>query len=549
MAIIEALFANIKKYFLIYILVLATLLRIINLSTNPPELNWDEVSMGYTAYSLVSTGHDEWGESWPILFRSYGEWKSPVYIYLLTPFIKLFGLNAWGVRLPAALFGVLTVYLTYALASRIYSRRVGLLAALLLAVSPWHLMLSRPAFEAGVALALILAGLLFFLRSLDSKIPRLPIILLSSLFFGLSIHTYHSAKIVVPLLILFLSWVYRARLNLKLLIYPMLVLAFFAYPIARDVLTGKTQARYNQVGITTDQELTERFFRYRNTAPFGDLGNKLVFNKYTFILSKGFSNWTSYLSPHFLLGSSSIRAQHSIPFRGVLYFAEFALFIYGLFILRKYAHPLRYLPIFIILVGFIPPALTKDIYHVLRSILTLPWWQVVAAIGLNEIMKNKKYQKLSTFTSIFLTCEVIIFIFIYFAWYPKAFARDWQYGHKAIADWVQANENKYKHVYMTKAYGEPQLFLAFYNKWDPSWYQSENKKLIEYEARGYPWLDQLPEYSFGKYTFRDINWSVDNGKNEMVFIGKGDDFWLDTPHPLSINFPDGTPAFRVSEGK
>ena len=153
MAIIEALFANIKKYFLIYILVLATLLRIINLSTNPPELNWDEVSMGYTAYSLMSTGHDEWGESWPILFRSYGEWKSPVYIYLLTPFIKLFGLNAWGVRLPAALFGVLTVYLTYALASRIYSRRVGLLAALLLAVSPWHLMLSRPAFEAEIGRA------------------------------------------------------------------------------------------------------------------------------------------------------------------------------------------------------------------------------------------------------------------------------------------------------------------------------------------------------------------------------------------------------------
>lgn len=547
MAIIESLFANIRRHILIYILILATLLRVVNLATNPPELNWDEISMGYTAYSLEATGRDEWGESWPILFRSYGEWKSPVYIYLLIPFINLFGLNAWGVRLPAALFGVLTVYLTYALASRIYSRRIGLFAALLLAVSPWHLMLSRPAFEAGVALALILAGLLFFLRSLDSKIPRLPTILLSSLFFGLSIHTYHSAKIVVPLLILFLGWVYRTRLSIKLLIYPMLVLAFFAYPIAKDVVTGKTQARYNQVGITTDQELTERFFRYRNTAPFGDLGNKLVFNKYTFILSKGFSNWTSYLSPHFLLGSSSIRAQHSIPFRGVLYFVEFALFIYGLFILRKSTHPLRYLPIFIILVGFIPPALTKDIYHVLRSILTLPWWQVVAAVGLVDLI-SKKYKYLKPIYLLF-ALETFIFLHSYFVWYPRAFARDWQYGHMRVASWIAKNESKYKRIFMTKAYGEPQLFLAFYNKWDPTWYQGENKKLIEYESRGYPWLDQLPEYSLGKYTFRDINWPVDNGKNEMVFIGKGDDFWLDTPHPLSIDFPDGTPAFRVSEGK
>ncbi len=540
----------IKKHFLILTLALALLLRVSNLSTNPPGLNWDEVSMGYTAYSLLETGRDEWGEPWPIIFRSYGEWKSPVYIYLLIPSIKIFGLNEWGVRLPAALFGVLTVYLTYLLATRLYSRRVGLFSAFLLAVSPWHLMLSRPAFEAGVALGLILAGIYFYIMSLDKNTKNAKLYTLySSLVFGLSLHTYHSAKIVVPLLILFLSWVYRKSLTLKMIIYPILILTLFVYPIARDVVTGKTQARYNQVGITTDAELTERFFRYRKTAPFGELGNKVVFNKYTFILSKGFSNWTSYLSPHFLLGSSSIRAQHSIPFRGVLYFVEFALFIYGLLLLKNYKHPLRYLPVFLILIGFIPPALTKDIYHVLRSILTLPWWQVVAALGLAQLLSAKKLNKLLTFTFILLTCEIAIFLFSYFAWYPKAFARDWQYGHKAIAAWLQANESKYKQVYMTKAYGEPQLFLAFYNKWDPSWYQSENKKLIEYEARGYPWLDQLPEYSIGKYTFRDINWAIDNGKNEMVFIGKGDDFWLDTPHPLSISFPDGTAAFHISEGK
>lgn len=546
MAIIYSIIANIKTNLLTYILALSMLLRVINLSTNPPALNWDEISMGYTAYSLSETGRDEWGEPWPILFRSYGEWKSPVYIYLLIPFINFFGLNAWGVRLPAAIFGVLTVYLTYALGTRLYSRRVGLFAALMLAVSPWHLMLSRPAFEAGVALALILAGLLLLLKSLDSKTLNLPILLLSSLFFGLSVHTYHSAKIVVPLLLVYLAWVYRKRLTFKILIYPILILVFFAYPIANDVVTGKTQARYNQVGITTDRELTDRFFRYRNTAPFGELGNKLVFNKYTFILSKGFSNWTSYLSPHFLLGSSSIRAQHSIPFRGVMYFVELALFVYGLILLKKSSHPLRFIPIFAILIGFIPPALTKDTYHVLRSILTLPWWQIVASIALVDLISTKfKYIKP---IYCLLALEVIIFLHSYFFWYPRAFAKDWQYGHKEIANWIAQNESKYKRVFMTKAYGEPHLFLAFYNKWDPSWFQNENKKLIEYESRGYPWLDQLPEYSLGKYTFRDINWSIDNGQNEMVFIGKGDDFWLDTPHPLSVYFPDGTPAFHVSEG-
>jgi hypothetical protein len=315
-----------------------------------------------------------------------------------------------------------------------------------------------------------------------------------------------------------------------------------------DILSGKTQKRFSQVGITTDAELTERFFKYRDTFPLGNFGNKLVFNKATFILIKGFSNWTSYLSPHFLLGSESIRAQHSIPFRGVLYLTEFGLMIYGLIILfKRYRGMPRYLPMIMVAIGFIPPALTKDIYHVLRSILTLPWWQMMAAIALVEL-KNTKFKYLRLIY-VLLGLEILIFLFLYFFWYAHAFARDWQYGYKEMTQWATSRESQYHHIYVTKAYGEPQLFFAFYNKWDPTWYQSQNKKLLDYESLGYPWLDQLPEYTIGNYTFRDINWPVDNGKNENLFIGKGDDFWLDTPHPFEIKFPDGTTAFSAAEGK
>jgi len=530
---------TLKRHILIVILTLATFLRIFNLATNPPALNWDEISMGYTSYSLLETGKDEWGEPWPILFRSYGEWKSPFYIYLLIPFIKIFGLNAWGVRLPAALMGILAIYLTYLIGKKLYSEKVGLWAAFFLTVSPWHLMLTRPAFEAGVALTLVLAGLnCFHNRSYVA----------TAILFGLSLHTYHSAKIVIPLLILFLFFSQLKEFTFKKLLLPSIIFLIFLSPILSDYVTGKTQKRFQQVGITTDAELVERFFKYRNTFPLGELGNKLVFNKDTFLLSRGFSNWTSYLSPHFLLGSESIRAQHSIPFRGVLYFTEFALVVYGIITLFKAKRPLlSFLPVFVILVGFIPPALTKDIYHVLRSILTLPWWQILAALGMVELSKIKfKYLRFVIWA---LGFEIVSFLLIYFSWYPKAFARDWQFGYAEVASWLKANESIYDRVVITKAYGEPQLFLAFYNKWDPAWYQEENKKLLDYESQGYPWLDQLPEYSLGKYTFRDINWPVDNGKNEMLFVGKGDDFWLDTPFVFQTKFPDGTVAFSAAEGK
>ena len=538
-----------RTHVLITILTFAAVLRLSALNLVPPSLNWDEVSMGYSAYSILKTGRDEWGEFLPLLFRSYGEWKSPVYIYLLVPFIQIFGLNAWGVRLPAALAGIVAVYLTYLIGRRLYSEKVGLWTAFLLAVSPWHLMLSRPAFEAGLSLALVLLGIHTWLKFSDnSKSSHVQYSIYSSLAFGLALHTYHSAKIVVPLVFVYLLASLWQKASRRYLIIATLILTIFILPIATDFVSGRSQKRFAQVGLTTDAELVERFFRYRNTFPLGDIGNKAIFNKYTFILAKGFSNWTSYLSPHFLLGSESIRAQHSLPFRGVLYFTEFTLMCVGAWILfKRYQGPARYLPLLMIGVGFIPPALTKDIYHVLRSILTLPWWQLLASLGLVELSNNKfKYLR---FIILVLGFEIVSFLLIYFFWYPRAFARDWQYGTKELATWLAENGSKYKHIYMTKAYGEPQLFLAFYNKWDPTWYQQENVKLIGYEALGYPWLDQLPQYSLGKYTFRDINWPQDNGRNEMLFIGKGDDFWLDTPYVFRLDFPDGTAAFRAAEGK
>jgi 4-amino-4-deoxy-L-arabinose transferase-like glycosyltransferase len=539
MEALKHIFAWGRYHLLILIIVLAAFLRLWDLAKIPIALNWDEISMGYSSYSILKTGRDEWGSFMPLLFRSYGEWKSPVYIYLLVPFIKVLGLNAWAVRLPAALFGILDVYLTYLIGKKLYGDKVGLWAAFLLAVSPWHLMLSRPAFEAGVALTLTLAGIYFMLKEkpLWAAIP-----------FGLALHTYHSAQAVVPVVYLYLGFIFYRKFGLKKLLSSILILGIFVLSIALDFISGQTQKRFGQVGLTTDAEITQMFFKYRDTFPLGDLGNKLVFNKVTFILAKGFSNWTSYMSPHFLLGSESIRAQHSIPFRGVLYFSEFGLMAFGIFLIfKKNKGVARYLPILMIAIGFVPAALTKDIYHVLRSIMTLPWWQILAGVGMVEL-QNQKFKYLKLVYSL-LAIEILVFLFLYFFWYGRAFARDWQYGYPEMTHWVASVESKYHHVYVTKAYGEPQLFFAFYNKWDPGWYQQENKKLLSYESLGYPWLDQLPEYSIGKYTFRDINWPVDNGKNENLFIGKGDDFWLDTPHPFEIKFPDGTTAFSAAEGK
>jgi len=534
-----------RTHLLVVIIVLASLLRIVGLDKIPPSLNWDEVSMGYSAYSIMQTGRDEWGDFMPLLFRSFGEWKSSVYIYLIAPFIKVFGLNAWGVRLPAAIAGVIAVYLTYLLGRKLYSERIGLWSAFLLAVSPWHLMLSRPGYEAGVSLMLLLLGIYLLIMAVEHK--NLKYWLFSGIAFGLGPHTYNSAKIVVPLVIIFLLISLRKKIVFRQLISFGIVLLVFATPLLLSLSSGRAQGRYKQVGITTDAEVTTNFYEYRKTFPAPAFVNRLIFSKYSYFVVKGLENWVSYFSPSFLVMQGGPRAQHNIPYRGVLYISEIILVCYGLLSMRKYSGVAKSLPLLLIFVGFIPAALTKDSFHVLRSILTLPGWQLLSAIGLNYLIENKSGLKNTIY--ILLVAEIMIFTFQYYLWYPKAFAKDWQYGYSQAIKYAEDHKDQYNDIIFTKWYGEPQLFLAFYGKMDPREYQKDNKALLRYEELGLPWLDQLDVYKIGKYSFTSLDWKGPGDNKNTLYIGKSDDFWADTTYLKQIKFPDGTTAFNIVEGQ
>ena len=535
----------IKSHVLISIIIFASFLRLVALSSVPPSLNWDEVSMGYSAYSIMHTARDEWGDFMPLLFRSFGEWKSPVYIYLIVPFIKVFGLNAWGVRLPAAIAGIITIYLTYLLGRKLYNEKIALWAAFLLTVSPWHLMLSRPGYEAGVALMLLLLGIYLFLLAIDSR--NIKYYLLSAISFGLGPHTYNSAKLVVPIIVIYLVISLRNKIIFKQLAIFGMILALFAAPLLLSLSSGRAQGRYKQVGITTDAEVTTNFYEYRKTFPAPAIVNRVIFSKYSYFVVKGLQNWVSYFSPTFLVMQGGPRPQHNIPYRGVLYIAEIILIGYGLVSLRKFSGLSRTLPIALIVVGFIPAALTKDAFHVLRSILTLPAWQFLAAIGMAYIVEKKSGLKNTIY--ILLVAEIIIFGFQYYLWYPKAFAKDWQYGYKEAVEYAETHKDEYQNIIFTKWYGEPQLFLAFYGKLDPVEFQKENVKLKRYEELGLPWLDQLGVYKIGKYSFTSLDWKGPGDNKNNLYIGKSDDFWVDTTYLKQVKFPDGTTAFNIVEGQ
>jgi 4-amino-4-deoxy-L-arabinose transferase-like glycosyltransferase len=120
---------------------------------------------------------DEWGVRLPLIFKAFGDYKLPVYIYLTAIPVWFFGLNAFAVRFISALAGTLAIPGIYLLTKQVTSKNgeeggsdsLATITALLLAISPWHFFISRPALEANLALTFIIFGFYFLLLFLRSR--------------------------------------------------------------------------------------------------------------------------------------------------------------------------------------------------------------------------------------------------------------------------------------------------------------------------------------------------------------------------------------------
>ena len=164
----------------------------------PAGMNQDEAFAAYEAYSLLTTGLDTAGYPFPVYLTAWGSGMNALESYLMIPFIALFGLEAWAVRLPQLIVGVLSLIAAYDILKRAAGRWAGLCGMFLMAVCPWHVLLSRWALESNLAPGFLLFGLCFFLRGLEDH----RFFLLSALMYGLSLYCYAAVWPFVPLALL-----------------------------------------------------------------------------------------------------------------------------------------------------------------------------------------------------------------------------------------------------------------------------------------------------------------------------------------------------------
>jgi len=533
---------KINKIPLIIILIVAFLIRFINLN-NTPALNPDEAALGYNAYSLLQTGKDEHGISWPLHFKSFGDFKPGGYVYLALPFIKILGLNVMAVRLPNLILSILTILFLYKLVLLLSkSNKLALLSALVLTFSPWHIHFSRGAWESSAALSFIVIGTYFFFKSIKEKF--LLNFTLFVIFYVLSLYIYHSARLVAPLLALTLVILYFKNLIKKLpqILIPVIFGVILALPVAFSFLNNGGTQRLGGVGLTADQGPIWRANELINQHGNTKLINRIIHNKRILYLISWGQKYTSHFDLNFLGISGDEVPRSKVPEMGQVHLIEIPFLLLGIIFLLKSTIYHRRSKIFIIaflLIAPIASSLTFQAPSALRSLPMVIPISILIASGIYfffTLIKNKKLLKvISVIFIIIYTYFIAYYLDSYFVHYAKRYPFAWQYGFDQLVPYLEQEKTNYNQVYVTNKYDQPYILFLFYSKYPPQLIQKEIK-LTPPDNFGFSTV-----LNYDKYHFQKINWNEIPSKSLVV---TSDEIVPIEPIKI-INFPNGQPGFKI----
>lgn len=502
-----------KKYWLvIVILFLASFLRFYRLDSYP-ALNADEASIGYDAYSLIKTGMDQHGNPWPIHFQSFNDYKPGLYVYIVLPFVKVLGLNEWAVRIPGAAIGVLTVLVLYLLVKELFKDEfTAIISAAFLGISPWHIQFSRGGWEVNVATFLILLGVYMFIKAV--KKPGILSFTYSLLPFALSLYTYHSARVIAPVLGIGLTIIYRKeifrRSNEKVLIISVLIFLAFLFPLARDVIKGDVLSRAAGVGLFADPGPINRINEQR-----GEHGNpnsiisKVIHNKVVNYGLAFLENWSAHYHGLFLFISGDDIQRDKVPETGEMYLTDIIFLLVGLaYIFRNFAkYPKAYgLVVLWLLIAPIAAALTFQAPHALRAQNMIIPLVIVSSVGFVALWRwllKLGFKKLGM-TLGFLIILLMVWQFtryehMYWVHMSKEYPYSSQYGLKELVSYVSANQDKYHQIVITDRYDQPYILFLFYMKYPPEKFQFHHTLSVRDEF-GFSTVREFGMYSFISFT-------------------------------------------------
>lgn len=549
------------------IVVLALILRCYSLGVVPNGFHRDEVFLGYNAYSILTTGKDINGNFLPTHLASF-LYTPAGYSYFSVPFIKAFGLSEFSVRFASAIFGAATIVLLYFVSilffEKIISQKsaksnlISLVAAFFLAISPWHINLSRTASTSTLVFFFMILGLFLFLKW--AKISRSVYLYLSYLFYFVSLFFYVAPYSFLPLLLPVLyAFYYRDLKDKKLLLNVVLFVIFIILPLVYTLSSPSLSLRVRTVGITGGQIpkiLSAQLIGDDGVSTTPALIARVFHNKPVIYTNIFLTNYFSHFSYDFLFSDKGFPDRYRIPLSGLLYLIDLPLFIIGgvALVISKKKH--AYLLFAWLLLSPVGSALTFDdvpnLQRTLFLVFPIALINAYAVIWIWDSISKKPILRKCIFAlgGVFLFWCFIFYVHEYYI-HGKLY-RPWyrQDGYKELVTKVNKLEKNYKKIVVTNRESGPTLFFLFYLKYDSLKFQQETKNTI---------MRDFDRIGFGKYVFSEEECPLREIVNNAGFSelsGEKDTLYVNsslckisTGMNLisSISRADGSKAFHIVE--
>lgn len=504
-----------KKVFialLFFTVAAASFLRLYKLDTVPPSLYWDEISLGYDAYSILKTGKDHHGHPFPFLaFVSYGDYKPSGYFYAIVPFMAVLGPTELAVRLPSAIAGVATVvgmgllirYLSEQLWPKLsveklrFTQLVGTAVA---TMSAWLLQFSRGGWEVNLASSLLLWAVicgLYSRTSLRKNILRITSIILAAL----TMYIYHATRVVAPAVLLgmFCLWLWddtHAKPSIQhlmrtgmTLLLPGLFFLLLAGPVLLSSRDKVTQQRFAETSITAKGEYVQESNRLRELS--GDsFISKAFTHRYLILSQQILQGYAKHFSVDFLFISGDQNPRHSTGVTGIFVLPDVIWLLCGVIAMSfgawKY-EKMRVVTLFLlwwIVVGVFPAAITEATPHALRILPTAPVYLSVVILGFISAyfwtVDHFPHKIAGSMLAVVLLGIGVYWLSywrFYMNVYPKKYASEWQYGYKEMVGKVEAlrKAQPEQSVFITREFGRPAMNYWFYSQTPPQDVQAEEQ--------------------------------------------------------------------------
>lgn len=509
-----------KNILLIIILVLAFVLRIVDISSNPPAMYGDELTMVLDVNSILHTGYDQTGKFLPLNF-SMGGGRPVGYGYFSIPFVAILGPTALAVRLLSVLSGVGLVLLIFYLGRRLFSKEVGLVAAALLAISPWDISMSRGGFEAHFALFLAVLGIVLFLKSTG----REWLLVAAAFCFGLAIHTYSTYKLIIPVFIPLLFWfvnfkhITRNRLPLSL---ATLVGALAIGLVIYQAVFINSESRFLNLNIFSQSDFQQQLVQkinYDLTTTELPVGlAKLFHNKPGQYLGSLMESYLKNFSLDFLFLHGDKNPRHNMATTGQLYLIEALTIFFGLGYLWRQTNK----KIMVFLLGWlglgpVAAALLLDT-HALRGAFILPPLVIISALGIGYIWTVFKSQWSWVRLLVIAGFAIQFLLFaerLYFV-SPNQFSNFWSTTAKQAVELALKSQEQFDYVILSSRIDNALFAYEVYGRVDPTKLIEQNKKATN--LGGY-WFKRFSNIYIGDVATDKITQVIDNLDGSVMYIG------------------------------